>query len=791
MRLHFLPYVREGFRPSRDASAWRAQAKVVTRLSLGTRVQARPETTFELLGPGDVIGIDTSEVLRMLPARNSQRAEPDFFPALELDSPDLPWAYSPRVPRASRLMPWICLIVVEEQAGVRIAPGGRGQSAQVLTLDASIARRELPDLGDGWAWAHAQVICESEDDIRETLEHEPDRTLARLLCPRRLEAHRRYIACVVPTYLAGRIAGLGGDPELDAASIGLKPAWSSSDVPSELPVYLSWRFATAEQGDVESMVKALRPPGDGPRAPRMMRVQVSGAADSVLEFQPPLRSASTGELPAAAPQVVAALRAALEPAPGELPVFGPPYHGGSYVPEKLLDGQGWAQTLNLHPMWRAAAGMGAEIVRREQEQLVAVLDAQFREQRELARRQNANLLATMVQGRFQERLRQAPDTEASRVLGPVVTRAEPEAESVGLLSVAGRRATARAWRRPPPSAQVRGVANNAAVASASGLGAFGALRALTKSAAPAAAAVSSLPVGTGPVVQPPPLVDKLQHLAWHAPDAAHDRFEPYLGAPFAELFARHYRDLFVPAAGELAEDTIVALDVDTAFVEALLIGASEELNRELLFRGYPVGRGALPFRSFFQRLDQSDDLPDSRQLSPARALGRNMRPTGGGILLRSELVARCPGLTIGALPAHWEHGSRKISRNAALALPAVRMRLADDLLFVAFAELPLETLLGGPTPNQSAGWFFVFAENPTDPRFGLDPVEGADPNITRGSLSWAHLRNYTQSVHAPPASFPAVPDADFTYASSNAASFAYVTQQRPFRAYLHARVLAR
>src|SRR5918912_336889 len=119
MLMWYLPYVREGFRPSGDGFSatvgWRPQTRVTTRVAAPGRPAHDTVTRFDLLGPGDVIGIDAAQLLRVLPAPDSPRAEPEFFPTVEFDAPDLPWAYSPLAPVANRVVPWICLIVVEEQ----------------------------------------------------------------------------------------------------------------------------------------------------------------------------------------------------------------------------------------------------------------------------------------------------------------------------------------------------------------------------------------------------------------------------------------------------------------------------------------------------------------------------------------------------------------------------------------------------------------------------------------------------------------------------------------------------
>ncbi len=102
------------------------------------------------------------------------------------------------------------------------------------------------------------MACAGTADVADTLANHPDRTLSRLLAPRRLLPFRPYIACVVPAFLSGRIAGLGRDPASEPTLVtGHEPAWSASDIPAELPVYYSWSFRTGEAGDFESLAQRL------------------------------------------------------------------------------------------------------------------------------------------------------------------------------------------------------------------------------------------------------------------------------------------------------------------------------------------------------------------------------------------------------------------------------------------------------------------------------------------------------------------------------------------------------
>ena len=218
MKLCFLPHVREGITPTSSAAA-RAQASIALRLESPGRTPSDIARVVSLLGPGDVIAIEPRQVLRVTPAPGTRDAEPDFFPSIEFDAPDLPWTYSPAVPVGTRILPWMALIVVEARPDLTIVPGQQGQSPWILRLPREMARRELPDLSDAWAWAHAQVACVDSAHVAETLAHHLDRTLLRLLAPRQLLPYRAYQACVVPAFLSGRIAGLWRDPGGDPAPV--------------------------------------------------------------------------------------------------------------------------------------------------------------------------------------------------------------------------------------------------------------------------------------------------------------------------------------------------------------------------------------------------------------------------------------------------------------------------------------------------------------------------------------------------------------------------------------------
>src|SRR5262249_44970964 len=125
--------------------------------------------------------------------------------------------------------------------------------------------RELPDLSESWAWAHAQVMGSQRDErdpasLQKALAGDPALTVSRLLCPRRLDPLTEDLACVVPAFELGCKAGLGEQIKPTDAQ-KLEAAWTTgaqSPPQVTLPVYFHWEFRTgAARGDFESLVRKL------------------------------------------------------------------------------------------------------------------------------------------------------------------------------------------------------------------------------------------------------------------------------------------------------------------------------------------------------------------------------------------------------------------------------------------------------------------------------------------------------------------------------------------------------
>jgi len=218
---------------------------------------------------------------------------------------------------------------------------------------------------------------------------------ARLLAPRRLDPHRAYTAVLVPAFERGRLAGLG-EPVGDDVD-GLAEAWAPEDVAVRLPVYYRWSFRTGAGGDFEQLARRLTAFSAGPDVGvRELDVRTPDPALPPASNRPlPIQGALVS--PAARPgtwssparatfqeKLAALLNApadalATENAPR---IVAPPLWGSWLAAQDrltVLTGDEdqmppqplWFHELNGDPRLRVAAGLGAEIVRRQDQQLMA------------------------------------------------------------------------------------------------------------------------------------------------------------------------------------------------------------------------------------------------------------------------------------------------------------------------------------------------------------------------------------------------------------------------------------
>ena len=118
---HFLSYVRSGFAASitqPDTFGIAQPAFATAPVGIAVSGVDQPVTHSAVVrGPGDVIGISASQVVRTDPIDGSAGVEPNYFTQIEFDRPDLPWLFTPAAAVGERLRPWIVLVVVDAEGG--------------------------------------------------------------------------------------------------------------------------------------------------------------------------------------------------------------------------------------------------------------------------------------------------------------------------------------------------------------------------------------------------------------------------------------------------------------------------------------------------------------------------------------------------------------------------------------------------------------------------------------------------------------------------------------------------
>jgi hypothetical protein len=380
----FLSILRRGL-AARIAADAPSGPRVSVTASLSVAGQAATNLpSLALRGAGDVIGFDTSCITRVWPTANAGNAEPNYFAIAELSDADLPWRYTSQASTGDRLTPWLCVIVVKDSEIQPLQPATQNRPLAILTVNDMGA---LPDLTQAWAWAHAQILGAPTPPatdfdavtVAALQSSSPQLFSSRLICPRKLDPETSYLACIVPTFERGRLAGLG--LAVDGADRAA-PAWASGASSVTLPVYYSWRFQTGQPGDFASLVHLLVARSNLPAAvwQRNLSLSTPGVAPPVWQtvgLEGALRTLdATHQLwPDIDAHGFTAALAGL--ANRETPtLLGPTLYGQWLAATAQLLSTAnatppWFHQLNGDPRARVAAGLGTLVAQTEQQSLLA------------------------------------------------------------------------------------------------------------------------------------------------------------------------------------------------------------------------------------------------------------------------------------------------------------------------------------------------------------------------------------------------------------------------------------
>jgi hypothetical protein len=243
--------------------------------------------------------------------------------------------------------------------------------------------------------------------------------------------------------------------------------------------------------------------------------------------------------------------------------------------------------------------------------------------------------------------------------------------------------------------------------------------------------------------------------------AAADPLEPIMAAPtFPQPMYAPLRDLsaagLLPGAELVPPDSVGLLLADQRFLEGYMVGLNHEMARQLLWSGYPTDQRGSYFRQFWdvsgyvpqpgdptdpgQLRDRLADIPPIHTWAKPLALGGHPnRPGAAGdivLLVRGELFKRYPNAIVYAGKAKLE-GADRVLDDTDERYPVFRGTLPGDMTFLGF-DLSADDARGG-TAASPEGFFFIFQEQPAEPRFGLEPAEDASPITTWADLAWTNF----------------------------------------------------
>lgn len=418
-----------------------------TNLDGSVQVNTIPKQ-IQVVGPGDVKGIDNRAIVRTEPASGVMNYEDNGLPYIEFYEEDFLWRYSPASAanpngNHTRLRPWLALVALQDdEYKLKQNPGG----LPFISVDQASFDKAFHHQNDTWAFAHVHFNNKltnlsgdpMQQEVNADLSNDPDVAVSRLLCPRKLAKNTAFTAFVIPAFETGRLAGLGID---NSGIPAQRTSWKKGAMPGtgtrpyDFPVYYQWNFRTASYGDFESLVSMLKPIIMDPESGKMpmdihapgfnMAAQNDGTKVIGMEaaLKPPNFEPdpwpTNGGTNADDINTVDKLRALLNLSAdlvdksaviasnnpffntniGEDPLLVPPVYGVWHaLVSKLGDGTNppWIEELNLDFRNRGAAGLGVRVIQKHQDDFVNRAWQQVNKVNEANKKIQESLLAQAI-----------------------------------------------------------------------------------------------------------------------------------------------------------------------------------------------------------------------------------------------------------------------------------------------------------------------------------------------------------------------------------------------------------
>ena len=405
--VHILPNLRKGLSRNitsgvKDADGLRAGFNVSVQMDgqkpgSGGIAKKSLERKFFLAGPVDVRGINAKAISQVVPADKSFGFSNGYMPYIEFLDEDLPWRYTP-LPSSDKLVPWLILIACKD-GEFKINRSYEGIKSVTVNLE-GVEGQELstfyPDPAKFHTLAHVQITTPEGKDPLQHIKDNPDDGVSRLFCGRALVPQTKYTLFLVPAFELGRLAGLGKELSGD---VGIeKLSWQQGAVSNEYPFYYQWSFTTGGETFMtlarkqkfltEEEFAGLSPglkadiSDTGLKRYRTLNTPVDDSEPIDIPAALVKKGFSESQLKEEDAHMEQELKEDLllkspvfsdNTSVGEVyedPWIVPPVYGARHIlagPKELDNDKSFLKDLNLKFRNRAAAGMGANVVKRNQE----------------------------------------------------------------------------------------------------------------------------------------------------------------------------------------------------------------------------------------------------------------------------------------------------------------------------------------------------------------------------------------------------------------------------------------
>lgn len=673
---YFLSYMRQGITTLAEHDLVPGKRMTIpVNLSLSTSndnddtsINDTVEKQITLFGPGDLLGINENLISRIAPATNTNNFEPALTPFIEFSEPDFLWRFSSlQTPDKKNWIPWITLIILKTENGKEEGEFVKVQQTDKL-LPPTIQLKPntiLPDLKESWRWAHVHqldIAVSSPEQISKIFKSAPGKAVCRLLSPRKLKPQVKYHAFLVPAFKIGAEAAMGITNGVEDRTLLTweHPAAGTGIV---LPYYFDWEFGTGTEGGFEFLVKKLKPtelenmgtrsidcsnPGYGMEE-EGLELKLEAALKSLDTDIQPWGMDSTDESDPLSKEKQEALANLLnkreekiERENGETetrlrvtpPVYGEWYAAMEGVSLKVnpQNRSHWLDELNLDFRHRAAAGLGVQFIKDNQENLMKAAYEQLSKVKHVNQELNLGRFGREVSTAMYNRLNRMDPTQLFKIALPVQNKTTYQpGKTIGSFlansSITNNLFKVKANKyfskmKVSEANQAFKPVNNSQLVS-SGFTVLGMKNPQHKFDTKISKAVKAAEVEIWPADMVQKTISSLDpkatiesrmgnriarfrriEKAATTPDASEDVLHPIKWYPEFHRPMYHFlRDLsqeyILPGLENVPQNTVGLLQTNRRFIEAFMVGLNHEMASELRWREFPTDLRGSYFRSFW------------------------------------------------------------------------------------------------------------------------------------------------------------------------------------------------